>query len=119
MDKTKPQSNVMFSVKCPALGKDVVLLREIWEQKITIDHPEVKGKEELVKQTIQNFKSEDDIYQKIENPRKISFQIECADFLPWNKYLRIALRISDYRIVVTSVYPVKSYPQKGVKKYDS
>lgn len=73
----------------------------------------------LVKETIEKCDSADKIYQKVRNPSKISTQMKCSDFLPANPYVRVAMQLKDDgTAVVTSTYPVNSFPKEGVKKYE-
>jgi hypothetical protein len=117
---TPPTEEILFKVKCPALGLNVVLFRQTWEEQILPPHPQLRGKEELVKASIQNCHSRDNIFQKVDRPRKIALQKRCPDFEPMNRYSRVAIELKRKEdwAVVTSAYPVNGFPKRGVKKYE-
>ncbi|GEM_PF-2179301 len=120
--KTDAQAKeeVLFKAKCPALGLNVILFRQAWEQHILPSHPQLGGKEEVVKQVIQSCHLLDDIFQKVDRPKRLAIQKRCSDFEPINSYLRVAIEIKKKGnwAIVTSAYPVNSFPKKGVKKYE-
>lgn len=114
------KGEVLFRVKCPALGLYVLLFNQTWKEHVLPSHPQLEGKEGLVKSIIQSCDSHDDIFQKADRPRKIAIQKRCADFEPMNRYVRVAIELKKRKewALVTSVYPVNGFPKKGVKKYE-
>lgn len=122
---TRPQGtgskdDLLFRIPCPALGLPVVLFKQIWDEHILPSHPQLGGKIELVKSLIQSCESLDDIFQKADRPRKIAIQKHCPDFMPMNRFLRVAIELKSKGnwAVVTSAYPVNSFPKRGIKKYE-
>jgi len=67
---------------------------------------------------IENCKSQEDIFRKIRNPDQVSIHYQCSDFLPMNRYLRIAmfLKKKNGYAIVTSAYPVDNFPMKGSER---
>ena len=111
-------SGTIFSIYCPALKLDVILFRQTWEEHILPYHKEMTNKISLVKSAVQSA-SENNIYQKIETPEKIAIQKRCSDFLPNDAFIRVAIKIlNNKKAVITSAYPSKGFPKKGVKKYE-
>ena len=118
--KPSTEKGIILSVHCPALNATVRLKETTWTYKILPGHPLMRNKLHLVKETIEKCDSVDKLYQKVRNLSKISTQMKCSDFLPANPYVRVAMQLKDDgTAVVTSAYPVHSFPKEGVKKYES
>lgn len=120
MDSTKTQKGVVFSVRCPYIQRTVVLYRQTWEEHILPQRPELKHHVDLIKKILQEESSDTLVSQKIDNPNKIALQKKCSHFLPYNQYLRIALKVLGNKelAIVTTVIPVNSIQSSGVKKYE-
>jgi len=72
MADAKTKSNIILSVFCPYLKREVVLHRGTWYGKILLNHPEVTGRLELIRTILS--KDEKDIlkYRKKNNADKIA-----------------------------------------------
>lgn len=105
----------------PRLNCSVFLEEKIWKYKILVDHPEMDGKLNLIKDTLKNCPKNaqgEGVYEKTNNPEKFFIQRKTPHFLPLNDFLRITLGWTDSsrsRACITSAYPVNGLPAKGVK----
>ena len=120
MDPTIVNREIILAAECPAIHRKVILYKQTWEEHILPARPDLKHRLGLVREIIEKSSPGVMIYQKIDNPDRISFQKESQHFLPYNKYLRIALKLlsNSKTAIVTTVVPVNKLPTIGVKKYE-
>ena len=116
------EGEVLFSVECPALKKQVVLLKETWYGHIInpkTGHPYMKSKKGLVQNAVQGIVSDKQFFRFSDCAASEWFaDYACPDFEPLAKFLRVAFkRLDTGMIVVTSAYRqargIISYEQSG------
>ena len=113
----KEEKDVIFSVFCPYLKRTITLKQSTWYTKIIKGHPEVDGKQNLVCEVLSKNDPEITIYKKKDDPEKIAVFKQCQHFLPYNRYLKIALRlINNDNAVVTTVHGVYNLPSTNAEK---
>lgn len=112
-------AEIIFSIHCSALRRRVVLFRHTWEGHVLPQHPAVRHKIPLIKKVLES-EAVADLYEQIEYPKRVFIQFKCPDFLPINNFIRVTMKILDEKkAIVTSAYPVNSFPKEGVRKYES
>jgi hypothetical protein len=109
----------LLSVYSPALNREVVLYRQTWEEHILPSRPGLKSKLNLIERIITSKKEELILTQKADDPERVAIQKEVPDFLPLNRYLRIAVKMldkpNDKAIMLTAI-PVDNVQKTGVKR---
>jgi len=111
------KDNIVFEVFSPHIKRTVKLYRNTWKYKILQDHYEI-GSQHLV--PIQSLLSNKDIpvekYRKTKDQNKIAIFFQYDDFLPYNKYLKIALKIIDDKTaIVTTIHGAFNLPTVGME----
>ena len=108
-----------FSVQCPALGANVVLLKETWHGHILnpiTGHPYMKHKTDLVKRAVQGVTNINRFFRYGDIGKNEWFvDHECPDFKPLANYLRVAFkRLDTGVIIITSAYKM----ERGILNYE-
>ena len=98
----------------------MILYRQTFEEHILPSRPELKRHVPLIKSIVEQDSSDVIVSQKISNPDRIAIQKKCPHFMPYNRYLRVALRLLNNKelAVITTVVPVDNVQSAGVKKYE-
>ena len=106
---------LVFSVRCPALDEDVLLLHDTWHGHILRVHPYMRGKDSVIKGAIVGIEKKN-FFRLSGDPMDSWFtDHQCPHFLPMHKSVRIAFkRIPDLGIIVASAYRL----EKGIVSYE-
>ena len=107
----------VFKVRCIHIERDVCLYKDTWHHKITKDHPEIKAKLDLIRDTLEKQRDGISKYRKKRNHDEIAIFRECHDFMPYHRYLKIGLKItSDNSAVLTTAHGQHSAPPRDMEK---
>jgi hypothetical protein len=111
MEDIKEKENIKFSVFCPYLKREVILYKNTWHYKILHDHPEASNRIELITAILSKDEKDTLKYRKKIDSNRIAIFKECPHFLPYNRYIKIGLKIIDEkRAVVTTVHGQRNLP---------
>ena len=108
-------SEILFSVYCPALSKDVILLKNTWFGHIIKAHGSLRSKEGLLKRVIEKVDKPHRFLRFADEPKNFWFiDHQCPDFKPYHECLRIAFKLlEDSSVIVASAYPI----ERGIMTY--
>ena len=85
-----PQSLVFFSIGCPALNEEAIMLKETWFGHILnpkTGHPYMANKVDLIKKAIQSITSTAQFFRFSDGaPHEWFADYQCPDFLPLNPF---------------------------------
>ena len=101
--------SILLSTFCPVLNATVTLTEEIWKYKILHDHEKMQAHLKLVEDTLKEKNVL--LYRKQRDPTKLAIFKETAYFLPYNKFLKIALETKDERnAIITTAHACYNIP---------
>jgi hypothetical protein len=108
-------SEILFSVHCPALSKNVILLKNTWHGHIIKAHGSLRNKEGLLKKVVEKIDNSHKFLRFTDEPKNSWFiDHQCPDFKPYHQCLRIAFRsLEDGTVIIASAYPI----ERGVMSY--
>jgi len=118
MENTNTKVGLVFSLPCPHFEKTVILKKEIWLYKILTSHAEINHSHlDFIKQVLTNSDDTISKYRKLRNHNKVAIFKECPHFLPYDRYLKIAVDLSNGKeAVITTIQAVYNLPDSEMEE---
>ena len=87
------EKNSVLTVRCPLIGRKVVLYKQTWEEHIIPQHPEVcQHLNMLIKDTLEKPDAKIFVFSNTQNPEEVLIYKECPHFLPPFTFMRFPKR---------------------------